>query len=72
MYAVWILDFVFAFALGIVFQYHAIVPMRDLSPGKGIVAALKADTLSLASWQVGMYGFMAFAQLYVGVQPRYV
>jgi hypothetical protein len=63
MYAVWALDFVFAFALGIVFQYFAIVPMRGLSPKDGIVAALKADALSLASWQVGMYGFMAFAQL---------
>ena len=63
IFAVWVLDFIFAFGLGIVFQYLAIVPMRNLSPGAGIVAALKADTLSLASWQVGMYGFMAFAQL---------
>ncbi len=47
------------------FQYFAIVPMRNLSPGEGIVAALKADTLSLISWQVGMYGFMAFAQFYL-------
>ena len=62
MYAVWVLDFLFAFGLGIVFQYLAIVPMRDLSPGAGIAAALKADTLSLISWQVGMYGFMALAQ----------
>ncbi len=65
IYAVWVLDFVFAFGLGIVFQYFAIVPMRGLSPGKGIVAALKADALSLASWQIGMYGFMAFAQFYL-------
>ncbi|BCM83782.1 DUF4396 domain-containing protein [Methylobacterium indicum] len=65
MYAVWILDFLFAFGLGIVFQYSAIVPMRDLSPGEGIIAALKADTASLVAWQVGMYGFMAFAQFYV-------
>ena len=43
------------FLLGIVFQYIAIVPMRHLSPGQGDVAALKADTLSLVSWQVGMY-----------------
>ena len=28
------------------------------------VAALKADALSLTSWQVGMYGFMAFAQFW--------
>ena len=39
--------------------------MRGLSPGAGIVAALKADTLSLISWQVGMYGFMALAQFAV-------
>ncbi len=34
MYAVWVLDFVFAYALGIVFQYYAIVPMRG-SPPRG-------------------------------------
>ena len=65
MYAVWVLDFVFAFVLGIVFQYFAIMPMRKLSLGAALVAAVKADTLSLAAWQIGMYGFMAFAQLYV-------
>ncbi len=62
MVAVWVLDFLFAFSLGIVFQYFAIVPMRNLAPGPGIAAAIKADALSLVSWQVGMYGFMAFCQ----------
>jgi hypothetical protein len=65
MFAVWILDYLFAFALGIVFQYFTIKPMRDLSPGEGIVQALKADTLSLTAWQLGMYGFMALAQFYL-------
>jgi hypothetical protein len=64
-FAVWVLDFIFAFLLGIVFQYFAIVPMRKLSPGQGVVAALKADTLSLTAWQIGMYGFMALAQFYL-------
>ncbi len=64
-FAVWVLDFVFAFGLGIVFQYFAIAPMRGLSLGKGVVAALKADALSLTAWQIGMYGFMAFAQFYL-------
>lgn len=59
MFAVWGLDFVAAFAIGIAFQYFAIVPMRDLSPGRGLLAALKADALSLTAWQVGMYGMMA-------------
>ena len=62
IFAVWVLDFVFAFTLGIVFQYFSIAPMRGLSFGPGIVAAVKADTLSLTAWQVGMYGFMALAQ----------
>ena len=62
VFAVWILDFVCAFAFGILFQYFTIKPMRKLSPGEGLVQALKADTLSLISWQLGMYGFMAFAQ----------
>jgi branched-subunit amino acid transport protein len=61
MFAVWIVDYLFAYALGIVFQYFTIMPMRDLSFGKGIIAAIKADTLSLTAWQIGMYGFMAIA-----------
>lgn len=65
MFAVWVLDFIFAFILGIIFQYFAIVPMRGLSSGEGIKAALKADTLSLLAWQIGMYGAMAILQLLI-------
>lgn len=65
MFAVWILDYVFAFTLGIAFQYFTIKPMRNLSPGQGLVQAVKADALSLTAWQMGMYGFMAFAQFYL-------
>jgi uncharacterized protein DUF4396 len=65
MFAVWILDYLFAFILGVAFQYFTIKPMRNLSPGRGLVEALKADTLSLTAWQIGMYGFMAFAQFYL-------
>ncbi len=65
MFAVWILDFVFAFAFGIAFQYFTIAPMRNLGVAAGLWAALKADTLSLTAWQVGMYGFMAFANFYL-------
>lgn len=65
IFAAWGLDFVLAFVLGIVFQYYAIVPMRDLSPWRGVVEALKADTLSLISWQVGMYGAMALFHFWI-------
>ena len=61
-FAVWILDFLLAFLIGLVFQYYTIKPMRGLSVGQGIWQALKADSASIAAWQVGMYGFMAVAQ----------
>ncbi len=58
----WLVDFLFAYAFGIAFQYFTIVPMRHLSVGQGLWAAVKADTLSLTAWQVGMYGWMAVAR----------
>lgn len=65
IFAVWILDYIFAFVIGVAFQYFTIVPMRNLSPGKGIIQAMKADVLSLTAWQVGMYGFMAVAHFVI-------
>jgi hypothetical protein len=65
IFAVWIVDYLFAYAFGIVFQYFTIAPMRGLRFRRGILAAVKADTLSLTAWQVGMYGFMAIA--YFGI-----
>ncbi len=57
--ATWTLAFAFAFAFGIAFQFFTIAPMRNLAWRDGLVAALKADSLSLLAWQVGMYGWMA-------------
>ncbi|WP_138468635.1 DUF4396 domain-containing protein [Poseidonocella sp. HB161398] len=68
IFAVWGLDFVFAFALGLAFQYFAIAPMRGLGLKDGLRAALKADAASLAAWQIGMYGAMAVAHF--AVFPR--
>ena len=65
IFAGWVLDYLLAYALGIAFQYFAIVPMRKLTPARGLAAAAKADTLSLTAWQIGMYGFMALAHFYL-------
>lgn len=62
IYATWLIDFIFAFVLGIGFQYYTIAPMRKLAPKRGLIEALKADTATITAWQVGMYGFMALAQ----------
>lgn len=59
IFGAWILDYIAAFLLGIAFQYFTIKPMKKLSPGQGLLAAIKADSLSLTAWQVGMYGWMA-------------
>ncbi|HVS93925.1 MAG TPA: DUF4396 domain-containing protein [Mucilaginibacter sp.] len=71
----WTVEYVAAFVLGIIFQYYAIKPMKQLTPGQALIAALKADALSLTFWQIGMYGWMAvsnflvFHQLLKASQP---
>lgn len=59
LYGSWLIDYIIAFIIGIIFQYFAIKPMKKISSGKALKAALKADTLSLSCWQIGMYGWMA-------------
>jgi hypothetical protein len=65
IFAAWILDYLFAYAFGIFFQYFTIAPMRGLKFPAGIAAAIKADTLSLTAWQMGMYGFVAVAHFFI-------
>lgn len=60
MYA---LDFAAAWTLGILFQYFSIVPMRDVGRVRGVWQAIKADTLSIVAFQVGLFGFMALFHL---------
>jgi hypothetical protein len=52
-------DFLLAFIFGIAFQYFAIVPMRHLGFCAGIIAALKSDTLSVITFEIGLFGWMA-------------
>lgn len=61
MFGAWIVDYLLAFAIGILFQYYSIKPMKNLSPKKAFIVAVKADALSLTSWQVGMSGWMAIS-----------
>jgi hypothetical protein len=59
LFAEYIGDYVLAVALGIVFQYFAIAPMRGLGVRDGLVAAAKADFISLTFFEVGLFGWMA-------------
>ncbi|HEU4636550.1 MAG TPA: DUF4396 domain-containing protein [Edaphobacter sp.] len=78
LWAKFVWDLAAAWLVGIVFQYFSIKPMRNLSVGEGIVAAIKADTFSILAFQVGMYGWMAFVYFVLfpqshlkAVQPEY-
>ena len=46
-------DYIFALAFGVVFQYFAIAPMRGLGLKDGLMAAAKADFISLTAFEVG-------------------
>ncbi|MEG0136688.1 MAG: DUF4396 domain-containing protein [Cetobacterium sp.] len=55
----WTLEYILALITGVTFQYAAISSMTK-EKGIGVwLRALKIDFLSLTSWQVGMYGWMA-------------
>jgi hypothetical protein len=59
LYASFAADLFLAWLLGIVFQYFSIKPMRSLTPSQALIAALKADTLSILAFEVGLFGWMA-------------
>jgi hypothetical protein len=64
-------DFSFAFALGIAFQFWSIRPMRpDLPRGAIYRRAVKADTLSLTAFEIGLFGWMAVTQLVLFTDPH--
>jgi hypothetical protein len=59
MAAEYVGDYVLALAFGIVFQYFAIAPMRGLGLRDGLIAAAKADFISLTAFEIGLFGWMA-------------
>ena len=52
-------DYILALAFGIIFQYFAIAPMRGLGLKDGLIAAAKADFISLTAFELGLFGWMA-------------
>ena len=64
------LDYALALGLGVLFQYFAIAPMRNLALGEGLKVAAKADFLSLSAFEVGLFGWMAIMQLVLFPSPH--
>ncbi|HWE95977.1 MAG TPA: DUF4396 domain-containing protein [Tepidisphaeraceae bacterium] len=69
LFTAYVLDYAFAYVLGIAFQYFTIAPMRHLGLGAGLWAAIKADTLSLTAFEVGLFGWMALSSLVFFARP---
>lgn len=60
-----IFDFTFAWLLGVIFQYLAISEMRKVSLREGLVDSIKADTFSLAAFEIDLFGWMAIVALVI-------
>lgn len=65
----YILDLPLAWIFGILFQYLVIAPLRgQLGESAPLRDAIKSDTLSVLSFEVGLFGWMALSH-YVIWQP---
>lgn len=70
LYAEYVVEFGLAYLFGIAFQYLPIRAMRQLSPYEAIVDAVKADSLALTAFEVGLFGWMAVSYfLLFATQP---
>lgn len=56
-------EFIAAYLFGILFQFLPIMAMGERNPVRGLINAIKADTLSLISFEIGMFGWIAFSFL---------
>jgi len=59
LYAEYAGDLLLAWLFGIAFQYFAIQPMGNLSVRQALIAAVKSDTLSILTFEIGLFGWMA-------------
>lgn len=70
LYAEYARDVLLAWLFGIAFQYFAIKPMRILSAKQGLVAAVKSDTLSILTFEIGLFGWMALIFVFLFRNPH--
>jgi hypothetical protein len=65
-------DYLLAVALGLGFQYFAIAPARGLGVREGLVAAAKADIVSLTAFEVGLFAWMGFQAMVLFPAPHHI
>ncbi|MFD1019303.1 DUF4396 domain-containing protein [Thalassobacillus hwangdonensis] len=70
LFAHYAVEFILAYLFGIIFQFFAIYPMnKEEGRWNAIRESIKADTLSLIAFEVGMFGWMAIVHGVLFAQP---
>ncbi|MGP4039098.1 DUF4396 domain-containing protein [Gracilibacillus sp. D59] len=70
LFAHYLVEFILAYLFGIAFQYFAIYPMQEKKDKtRALKEAIKADSLSLIAFEVGMFGFMALVHYVLFTEP---
>src|SRR5699024_168256 len=69
LFGEFLVQFILAYLFGIAFQYYGMSLHPDESFKKGIINAIKADTLSLIAFEIGMFGWMALVHFVFFTQP---
>jgi hypothetical protein len=70
IYASFVLDFLFAFAFGIVFQYLAIASMQKVRLNELMKRTLQSDALSLTAFELGLFTWMALTYFVFFTHPH--
>ncbi|MCA0969226.1 DUF4396 domain-containing protein [Halobacillus litoralis] len=70
LFAHYAVEFILAYAFGIIFQFFAIYPMnQEQGVTHSLKAAIKADSLSLIAFEIGMFGWMAIVHFVLFAEP---
>lgn len=70
LFAHYIVEFILAYIFGILFQFASIYPMnKEQGKTKAFIASIKADTVSLIAFEIGMFGWMAIVQFFLFNNP---
>jgi hypothetical protein len=70
LYAEYVILFALAYCLGIAFQYFPIRATRKIPPRSALVEAIKADTLALTAFEVGLFAWMGVVYFFVVPRPE--
>jgi hypothetical protein len=65
LYAEYLLLFVLAYIFGVGFQYLPIRAMPRISRRVALLEAIKADTLALTAFEIGLFAWMAVAKFFL-------